>query len=403
MKEQDHINELFQKYVRNKCTPEEIFFLVQYFDIDENETLLKELIRNELDKSTNDSFETDQTHLDVLYDKITNAIGGEQTRTKGGKNRLYTFMRVAAVFILVSAIAFIIYTYRMDWFKNKDTDTLPNIAMENKLQPGGNKAILTLHNGKQIILNEIKEGETVRELGMVISRSDEGRIVYGIDSERSTDRSDGIPSLNTITVPRGGKYELVLADGTKIWLNSASTLTFPPTFSGKERKVELTGEAYFEVAPNKAKPFLVSTPQYQVEVLGTHFNIKAYLDEQMSQTTLLEGAVKVKKEEGELLLTPGQQAEIVLGKKDITRHTANLEKVMAWKNGIFIFDGEELEQVMQQIARWYDAEVVYEGSVPAVKLAGMVSREDSLERLLGILAKAGKVNFDIKGNKIIVH
>lgn len=400
MNEQDHINELFQRYINNRCTPEEIFFLLQFFDIDENETLLKELIRNELDKSTNVSFEQDRTHLDVLYNKITNVIGEEQAKDR---KRLYTFMRVAAAFILISAISFIIYTYRTDWFKNNDTDTFPNIAMTNELQPEGNKTILTLHNGKQIVLNEIEEGETVRELGMIISKSKEGRIIYGIDSERLTDRSDKKYPLNTITVPRGAKYEVVLADGTKIWLNSASTLTFPPTFSEKERKVELIGEAYFEVAQNKAKPFLVSTPQYQVEVLGTHFNIKAYPDEQISQTTLLEGAVKVKKEGKELLLTPGQQAEIVTEEKDITEHTANLEKVMAWKNGVFFFDGEELEQVMQQIARWYDVEIIYEKEIPSVILAGMVSREDSLERLLGILEKAGKVNFTIEGNKITVR
>src|SRR5690606_3025962 len=210
--------------------------------------------------------------------------------------------------------------------------------------------------------------------------------------------------INTITVPRGRKLEVILADGTKVWLNSASIFTFSPVFPEKERRVEISGEAYFEVAPDKTKPFRVKTSQHEVEVLGTHFNVMAYPEEQISQTTLLEGQVKIRKDGEEVLLEPGEQAETWSGgKKGVTVQTANIEKIMAWKNGVFIFDGEKLEQIMQQVARWYDVDVIYEEEIPSIVLAGMVSREDSLERLLGILEKAGKVNFAIEGNKIIVR
>ncbi|NGM62785.1 DUF4974 domain-containing protein [Sphingobacterium sp. SGG-5] len=404
MNKQEDINELFRKYVHGRCTAEEIFFLLKYFDIDQNEVLLKELIRKELNSDVYEaSIEASPGQMDRLYHKIVQVIDERESQRRHWRSRLHTFIRVAAVLLLMSAVAFIVYMYQTNWSIAFNSNTVATMGDKVQILTKKNDVILTLYSGKQIVLNALKQGETVQELGMIISKLDEDRVVYKIDVDKPVSQYNEIAPKNTITVPRGRKLEVILADGTKVWLNSASIFTFSPVFPEKERRVEISGEAYFEVAPDKTKPFRVKTPQYEVEVLGTHFNVMAYPEEQISQTTLLEGQVKIRNDGEEVLLEPGEQAETWSGGKGVTVRTANIEKIMAWKNGVFIFDGEKLEQIMQQVARWYDVDVIYEEEIPSIVLAGMVSREDSLERLLGILEKAGKVNFAIEGNKIIVR
>ncbi len=202
---------------------------------------------------------------------------------------------------------------------------------------------------------------------------------------------------NTLSAPTGGQFQLVLPDGSKVWLNSSSSIRFPTEFSGEERKVELTGEAYFEVAKNPTLPFRVSVSGMYVEVLGTHFNIMAYGDESSIKTTLLEGSVRVTKGSSAKVLTPGQQSKMNL-KGDINVVDADLEQVIAWKNGYFQFSSDDIETIMRQVARWYDIKVVYKDKIPGGGFSGIVSRKNNISRVLKILQDGG-VQLRWKGKK----
>lgn len=401
MSDQKYIKELFHKYVHKECTPEEVFFLIQYFDIDKNESVLKSLIRQELDRNGSESL-MEARQKEQLYDKIALAINQEKTHRPYTIRANYTIYRIAATILLISSLALIAYMFRRDWLPSSTINDFRLSEQSNPSQPDNNKVTLTLQDGKKILLNNLNNGEAVREQGLIISKLNKDQIVYQLDSTAHHDKTFKNAS-NTIQVPRGSKFKVTLIDGTNVWMNSESIITFSPNFSQQERKIEINGEAYFEVSPNKAKPFRVRTPQHEISVIGTRFNVTAYPEEKTNQTTLLEGIVKIQKGEREILLAPGQQAETRLGEQAISIHTVDIEKVMAWKNGLFILDGQHLEQIMRQISRWYDVEIIYDGTVPTVVLAGMISREEPLERLLHILEKAGKINFTMEENKVIVH
>ena len=209
---------------------------------------------------------------------------------------------------------------------------------------------------------------------------------------------------NTISTPRGGQYQLVLADGSKVWLNAASTLRFPATFSGTERKVELTGEGYFEVAKNATMPFKVGLENgVEVEVLGTHFNVMSYSDEEQVKTTLVEGKVKVLNGENNVMLRPNQQAKFTKSNKSlVVDKDADVNKAIAWKNGLFDFDNDAITDIMRQLARWYDVEIQYSGNIVAQFYTGSIRRQVNISQVLFMLEQAGGVQFKIEGKKIIV-
>ena len=212
---------------------------------------------------------------------------------------------------------------------------------------------------------------------------------------------NSVPVYNTLSTPGGGQYKLVLPDSTKVWLNASSSIRFPSAFRGSERSVTVTGEAYFEVAKNAAMPFIVAVKGVQVRVLGTHFNIMAYDDESSLNTTLLEGSVKVMQGEQTSLLLPGQESKISReGNMVVVR--ADMDEVMAWKNGWFQFRSYDMKKVMRQISRWYNVEIAYEGIMPTRHFSGMVSRENSIGQVLRIM-QAGGVGYRIAGRKITVY
>ena len=213
---------------------------------------------------------------------------------------------------------------------------------------------------------------------------------------------------NTITTPKGGQYQLVLADGSKVWLNAASSLRFPTVFQGNERKVELTGEGYFEISSQvmagvqKKLPFIVAVGDMSVEVTGTHFNINSYGDEPSVKTTLLEGKVSVRKGENMMPLNPGQQAIISQGRDNIqVTKDVDMEEVMAWKNGRFMFNNADVETIMRQAARWYDVDVVFKGNISET-FSGNPPRSEYISKLLNVMEATGKVDFEINGRQIIV-
>lgn len=271
----------------------------------------------------------------------------------------------------------------------------------SKILPGGNKAILTLSDGSEISLTDAENGALTKQSGIKIIKTADGHLVY--DASASGASSEAV---NTITTPRGGQYQINLPDGTKVWLNAASSLKFPLTFTDqKNRIVELSGEAYFEVAKNKHQPFKVITavrPDQEgreqiIEVLGTHFNVNAYPDEESIRTTLLEGSIRLN---NKLTLKPSQQSIFAYDHFHVV--PADTEEAVAWKNGYFMFANEDLRSIMRKISRWYNLEIVYQGKTTDNTFIGTVSRFKEVSEVLNILELTKTVHFKIEGRKITV-
>lgn len=269
------------------------------------------------------------------------------------------------------------------------------------IAPGGNRAILTLANGKQIVLTNAQNGFLAQQGGTQINKTGNGQVIY--NAAQSIGGTD--TAYNVITTPRGGQYTIILPDSSKVYLDANSSLRFPAAFSGKLRTVMLTGEAYFEVAHNKNRPFHVLTKGQMVEVLGTHFNVNAYDDEKFIKTTLLEGSVRVSTGGKVAMLTPGEQSltgnEVTTSKNISVIQNANTDEAVAWKNGFFQFDNADIKTIMRQFARWYNVDVVFEGSVQERLFSGEIHRNLTVLQALELLNYAN-VHFNIDGKRIIV-
>jgi ferric-dicitrate binding protein FerR (iron transport regulator) len=262
----------------------------------------------------------------------------------------------------------------------------------NDIDPGKNAAVLTLAGGKQIVLDSTARGAITRQ-GNTTIRNANGLLVYNELHEKPTELL-----FNTLATGRGNQYQLILPDGSKVWLNAASSITYPTAFVGAERKVSITGEAYFEIAKNEKAPFIVESKDVQIQVLGTHFNVNTYDDEDALKTTLLEGSIKV----GNSILRPGQQAILSRDNTPIKLvDHPDIDEVMAWKNGAFKFNDATIESIMRQMARWYDVEVVYDTRVSQHFIAD-VPRDVPASELLKLLELTDQVHFKIEGKKITV-
>lgn len=302
--------------------------------------------------------------------------------------RQWLYASAAAVLLLISAGT---------WFRvlQKDKEDQLLYATAN-ISPGRNMATLTLANGKKITLDSIAEGRFAEQNGISISKTANGNIVYQVKDRHTGSKSE---EFNTIQTPKGGTYQVNLPDGTKVWLNAASSLKFPVSFSGKERRVELAGEGYFEVAKDKTKPFFVKTDSQETEVLGTHFNINAYGDNASQQTTLLEGSVKVSGIKNTsvrpVVLKPGESS--LLNSAGIAVEAANIEEDIAWKNGNFRFDNMPLCSILKQLNRWYNIDIDYT-DVPELGFTGYISRNEQLYRVLHMLELTGNVKFKMENH-----
>jgi len=305
----------------------------------------------------------------------------------------------------VAAAILIFLTAGLIVFSNRKAKTTNGIAKNNKpavITPGGNKAILTISGGKTILLDSMVNGLVATTVAGEILKTQNGRIVYkGVASGSAIEPASEV-EFNTLTTPRGGEYQLELPDGTKVWLDAASSITYPVAFTGNSRRVKLTGQAYFEVAKNKEKPFYVDVSQAEIKVLGTHFNISDYDDDSQNTTTLLEGAVQVTKNGKSAMLKPGQQAVIVNGSSDIAVSEANIDDVMAWKNGYFIFNDDDIKGIMRKVSRWYNVDVEYQGDFSDRHFGGTFYRSKGINELLDHFQKVGKFHFKISGRRIIV-
>lgn len=300
----------------------------------------------------------------------------------------------------IAAAASIILCLGTAYYFYQKTDVTPSVSYaKNNILPGGNKAYLTLADGKRITLTNAKNGTLAQQPGVNITKTSDGELIYSINDLKP--EIEGAKNYNTIETPVGGQYQVVLPDGTKVWLNAASSLKFPSTFARLvNRKVELRGEAYFEVAKNKQQPFIVKTAEQEVEVLGTHFNINTYKNEQGVKTTLLEGSVKIHNGVESKILKPGEQS--TLTNQRFMVKTIDVEEAIAWKKGYFYFNNENIESIMRKLSRWYNVEVQYEGKIPNEGFYGTVSQTKNISQVLSILEKTKGVHFRIEGRRITV-
>lgn len=370
--EKQELNNLIKRYAAGKATDQDYLLLDSWY---------LSLYRDQpLEVSDSDRI----NDLDEIQSNINRHISGVKYKI---------WPRVASVAAILCAICSIgLYFYRDH--STKPVKELP-LQYATDVLPGGNKALLFLSDGKKIDLAVRQNGQLANQAGTQITKISTGKLVYR-DSYHNL--NSGL--YNKIVTPNGGNYELQLPDGTRVWLNAASTLRYPTSFSSlKERKVELSGEAYFEVAKNKAVPFRVAAINQLVEVLGTHFNITSYKDDGTVKTTLLEGRVRINKK---TILKPGQQAVNI----DSTIYISKIdpETAIEWKNGKFSFNqGQDFKSAMRQIERWYDVKFIYAGAeLPDMELRGRLRKTTNLSVVLDGLAEMGKVHFKIEGRRVLV-
>lgn len=355
---------------------------------------LKEIMQRFFSDNTVNSNSIDPVISKKLLNSIHQKIGFNQKQKKAKLVRMWTLRIAAACFVGFLALSIFL------WKKSNTNQSIAQVQVnsekyKNDIQPGGNKAVLTLADGSTIILEDSKNGLLTHQGSTKIIKQN-GKLDYS-----SSEHAVNEIMYNTIATPRGGQYQVELPDGSEVWLNAASSLRFPTAFAGKERRVEITGEAYFEVVKNKSMPFIVDVNGAEIQVLGTHFEVMAYKDEPSLQTTLLEGSVRFMKGNNIALLKPGQQLQ--LSKNDQLRviSEVDLTKAVAWKNGFFDFKGSDFETIARQISRWYNVEVVYNGKIADLFYAE-IPRNTKLSDVLKALELTGKIHFEIEATKIIV-
>ena len=397
MKHSEQISRLLFKYLQGKLTVDEARRLEQWKQqSEENRLFFEELSKGVASRQ----LETDHTLPKNLEERIFSKISTQVPELKGGVVRMrhhwWKYAASAAAVLVLIVSGFFMLS------RQRPQQTIAKVQVEEiKTQdvaaPDANYASITLADGSTVDLSKSADGTLASQGKMELIKTEDGLIVY----KAATGKTGNTIQWNTLTNPKGSNViGMVLEDGTKVWLNAGSSLTYPVAFIGNERKVSITGEAYFEVAKNKLKPFRVTRDKMEVEVLGTHFNVNAYGDQQFVKVTLLEGSVKVNNGSKTGLLKPGQQARV---DDDINvRSDVNVDQVMAWKNGYFSFDKATATEVMQELARWYNIEVVYEGDVPDEEFGGELRRNSKLSSVLKILEKSG-VNFRIEGNRVTVQ
>nr|WP_162988974.1 FecR family protein [Pedobacter schmidteae] len=394
----DHLKVLFKKYINDRCTTAEIELLMQAFNEAETEAELKSAITLELQREydAQEELELDAKML-KLYEQLKPELKTEIVKKPAtlliGNYIKYSI--AAAVLIICS-----VFIYRYSVPANLKDQVMVR-QQQNDVAPGGNKAILTLADGTEISLTDAENGELTKQSGIVVTKTADGQIVYQITGEGVSDAKAS--AYNTITTPAGGQYQINLQDGSTVWLNAGSSLKYPTIFNTHERKVELKGEAYFEIVKDKTKPFVVFTngagKAQEVTVLGTHFNINCYDNEETTKTTLLEGSVKVKSGSAVVTLRPGQESRLAQG---IQINDVDPNLAIDWKNGGFYFNDEDIYSIMRKLARWYDVEVVYKGNVPAVPFGAEIDRSKKLSEVLSLLEKSGGIHFKIEGRRVTV-
>lgn len=387
--------QILKKYRQGSATPEEARFVEAYYNLFET-----------MDVQTDDSDIKDE-----VLEKIWNTIQLEEGNNGVKMRKLFSpTLKIAAAILAFLALGITMYSITLHrTIKRGTIHSVAGSNLQDSIYPAGNKAVLTLANGHQIMLDSVRSESLPVPGTRGIIKMTNGKLIYQQSSMLPDISKMELPvSKNTLTTPRGGEYQLVLPDGSQVWLNAASSITFPTAFTGSTRTVDISGEAYFEIAGQADKPFMVKTDGMLIEVLGTHFNVNAYKEEKTIRTTLSEGVVKVSHLDNNgnrkyVKLKPGEQASLNKKMGDIKVNEVNLEAALAWKNGLFYFENTNIKAIMDEVTRWYNVDVVYEtADVENKNFSGVVSRYSDVEALLNRLESTGTVHFEIIGRKIMV-
>ena len=386
---------MLDRYLKNQSNTKEKEKLDEFFEENSNSIEASKSIEN----------------LSKLEDKIFNYIQfgiKEQFKKESTLNRI-PYLQIAASILVIFLFSTTIYFYRSSIASKSQFPIVQGVAKIEDKQPAKNIAILTLGNNSQIVLDEATNGEIAQESGVSILKTDKGELIYKIRNSNNLSNND-LNKYNTISTPMGGKFKVILPDGSLVVLNAASTLKYPLHFDEKLRKVSFTGEAYFEIAKlvdkqKKRIPFYVYSNNQIVEVLGTHFNINSYDNEEYSKTTLLEGSVKIINEKSTAtakILKPGQQAVIKRGDVQTKILIADEAQALAWKDGYFLFKNTNIKDVVNELERWYNVDIQYDDAMEFENITGYISRNVKISSVLKMLQLSGIVNYEISGSKIII-
>ncbi len=400
------VGDLIQKYLDDSITPDDFSRLYELINNEYDPEALEIVLKRSFsDLSFSDG--SRDYDLKEVFDSLQARIKErEAAKPYPLPERVIPLHRrrwiaFAATVILLLGVGTYIRTRR----EAKPENTRAAASKKQDVPPGHDGAILTLADGRQIVLDSVQNGSLVTQGTTRITKLNNGQLNYSILTGKPAEI--GKPSeilYNTLTTPRARKATVILADGTQVWLNAASSIKYPTAFAGKERRVEIAGEAYFEIKKNAEMPFVVrrAGSNESIQVLGTRFNVNAYDDEDAMKTTLLEGSVKVIRGRNSSILSPGQQAILGNGNDGIrVVDDTNIDEVMAWKNGRFQFSNMDLKTIMRQLTRWYDVDVVFEGKVPDIRVGGFIHKDVNLSTVMEFLGENG-VHYKIEGNKITI-
>ncbi|GAA4800402.1 DUF4974 domain-containing protein [Olivibacter ginsenosidimutans] len=374
--QQQEVKNLLKKYIAGECSEDEIALLETWY-LQYHHEQLPSITALEL-----------RRQRAAVWEKLP-----KQQKPRFGRPVMIKV--AAAIALLITAIVGL-YLYTPYATTEQIAETKP--TANQQIKPGGNRATLMLADGSVIALNEATKGELHKQAGVKIAKTADGQLRYSLTEDKAAPNNN---QFNWIRTPKGGQYQVTLADGTKVWLNALSSIKIPLSFTAHERQVAITGEAYFEVAEDKNRPFQVLVNGLTINVLGTSFNIMAYPDEGKTKATLASGSIKLGYKNREVLLKPGEQGIInpVSNSLDVVKvETSN---VLAWKDGLFVFDDTDLHTLMRQLSRWYNVEVIYEAGVKNEAFRGKIERSADFSDVLKIL-RLGDVNFRIEGKQLIV-
>lgn len=389
------VNQLLELFFLGEISPEEKILLAKWIEQPENEEELSRLLFEKWEMfETNNAIPARQSD-EMLSKILEKAKEIEKAKpVKPGLLKRIEWKKFAVAASILFLIIASVWYWKSSSVNNKDA---LDLASKDINAPTSTKAMITLADGSKVYLDSISNGTLLMDDGVTVIKHADGKISY----QTTNGEELKVLKYNTLTNPKGSRpIDLILSDGSHVWLNSASSLTYPVRFIGNERKISITGEAYIEVAHNSKMPFYVTKAGMTVEVIGTKFNINAYDDEDDIKVTLLQGSIKVSDGISNKIIKPGQQALVASGIKVLSN--INMDAVMAWQKEQFVFSGLDAKTLMRQVARWYDVEVVFERDISGVKLGGSVSRDISLSTLIAALKKYN-IHCKLSGGKIIVE
>jgi transmembrane sensor len=406
---------LFERYLARTSTPGEVDELMTLIEDPRNKEIVQ-LLLDQVVATAGEDYDVSNDSADAILAAIFSVENNQKgqapvvhisppvaTPVVPMRSRIKWKVWLAAASVL---LLLAIGGYFLLFNKSSQSPTIATTA-QDKPAPKSTRASITLADGREVVLDSVNAGTLAVQGSAHVVKNEQGEISYQLASSQGGQQQP-VP-FNTLFNPRGSTViSLTLSDGTKVWLNSESSLKYPVAFNGNTREVEITGEAYFEVAHNAAKPFHVKKGSADITVLGTHFNVNAYDDEEVLKVTLLEGSVKfsaptVKQLSNSIILKPGQQGQLQTANYKLqTINAVDIDAVVAWKNGYFSLQGTDIYSLMKQVSRWYDVDVVYTGAVPAKKFGGSVSRDVNLSDVLNALKEYG-INTEYKGGRVFIR